>query len=281
MKKTDRLSCLRAGLAIALLGASPVLLAAGAPLVSPALPDTGQTTCYDDTAADSVGAADATSITRDTGSHPRQDCRYGNDSAAAAGQVAKGGGGAAGFDYSKVANDGTLLTAGAVLGSGATDWACTRDNRTGLTWEVKVNNASHLRHMGWAYTWYSGDAATNGGNAGHADTGAGAGSDNCLDNARCDTGKYVADVNAATLCGSSDWRLPGVRELETLLHFGAWNPAIADSYFPNTQASGFWSISSFATTPANALVVRFEHGDVHGAVKSSVVFVRLVRGGQF
>jgi hypothetical protein len=45
--------------------------------------------------------------------------------------------GAKGFDYSKIANDGSVLIAGAALGTAPVDWACTKDNITGLTWEVK------------------------------------------------------------------------------------------------------------------------------------------------
>ena len=36
-----------------------------------------------------------------------------------------------------MANNGTDLPESALLGSGPTDWACTRDNTSGLLWEVK------------------------------------------------------------------------------------------------------------------------------------------------
>ena len=74
------------------------------------LPDTGQTTCYNDSGADGVAASDAASISRDAGTHPRQDCRYGLDPAADAGAL-KTGAGAKGFDYTKIANNGTALPA--------------------------------------------------------------------------------------------------------------------------------------------------------------------------
>ena len=76
------------------------------------------------------------------------------------------GGGAAGFDYTKIANNGTTLGAGAILGTAATDWACTKDNITGLTWEVKTGYNTDLRYSGHRYSWFSSDGATNGGVAG-------------------------------------------------------------------------------------------------------------------
>ena len=242
------------------------------------LPDTGQTLCDN---GSNVLVACTNANTGDAATYPRQDGRFGPD--AKAGTLTKIGGGAAGFDYSKIANNGNDLGAGVglALGLNPTDWACTRDNNTGLTWEVKVNSAAHLRHMAWTYTWYNSDASTNGGNAGTPDTGAGVGSDNCSNNARCDTEKFIADVNAAQLCGNTGWRLPTQRELLTLVHAGAWNPAIDSTYFPNTNASRFWSGSSYVVNAQAAWFVRFDAGLTSALFKTSTYLVRLVRGGQF
>ncbi|MBP8283259.1 MAG: hypothetical protein KAX46_05010, partial [Chromatiaceae bacterium] len=59
--------------------------------------------------------------------------------------------GQAGFSFTKIANSGNALPAAAALGSGANDWACTRDNVTGLTWEVKTNDGG-LRDQDWTYS---------------------------------------------------------------------------------------------------------------------------------
>ncbi len=243
------------------------------------LPDTGQDTCYNDTVADGVTAGNAASIARDAGSHPRQDCRYGRDAAAAAGALTKTGAGAKGFDYSKIANNGTVLAAGAALGTAATDWACTKDNITGLTWEVKVNDNAHLRHQGHTYTWYSSNAATNGGNAGST------GANTCnatLPGNLCNTEAFVTAVNAAALCGYTDWRMPTLRELLTLVHAGVSNPSIDTTYFLNTQASGFRSGSPDAQDITSARDVNFADGDTSSmGGKVNNEYVRLVRGAQF
>lgn len=131
----------------------------------------------------------------------RQDKHYGRDATAIAGSLSKTGSSAGtnGFDFTKIANNGADLLPAATLGVGLTDWACTKDNVTGLLWEVKVNNTAHLRHMSWSYTWF--DTASPDGNVGTASGGV------CKTVGRCDTQKFVADVNSVGLCGFNDWRL--------------------------------------------------------------------------
>ena len=99
-----------------------VLLLAVIPGYAAGLPDTGQDTCYSDTVADGVPASSVVSIARDAGTHPGQDCRYGRDAAATAVVLTKIGEGVKGFDYTKIANNGSMLAAGDALGTTATDW---------------------------------------------------------------------------------------------------------------------------------------------------------------
>ena len=232
-------------------------LFAAVPIHAAGLPDTGQDTCYNDTMADTVVASDPASISRDGGTHPRQDCRYGRDAAAAAGMLAKNGAGAKGFDYSKIANNGSILAAGATLGTAATDWACTRDNITGLTWEVKTGTSTDLRYFGHTYTWYSNNGSTNGGEAGSS------GSNTCdgtLPASQCNTEAFTTAVNAVQLCTYSDWRMPTIRELHTLVYSAGLDSSIDPTHFPNTPYTGgtdFWSGSTYAGLPANAWAVIF------------------------
>ncbi len=208
----------------------------------------------------------------DGGTYPRQDARYGRDAQAAAGTLSKTGGGGKGFDFTKIANNGSVLSASATLGSGSTDWACTRDNVTGLIWEVKTT--SGLRSQSHTYTWYNSNSAINGGAVGTASGGY------CATSGRCDTEKFVQDVNAAGLCGASDWRMPTVKELEGIVDFGRVNPAIDPDYFPNTPGSYFWSGSPYADGSYDAWYVYFGYGGAYGNYRGNGYAVRLVRGGQ-
>ncbi|TXT33631.1 MAG: Fibronectin type III domain protein, partial [Comamonadaceae bacterium] len=207
------------------------------------LNDTGITTFSNDT---------QNGLLTEPAGHPCQDASFGRDALAAAGKLTKVGGGGAGFDFSKIANNGSVLPETAVLGTGPTDWACTRDNVTGLIWEVKTTTG--LRSLSHRYTWYNSDPFTNGGAVGTAAGGT------CFAVGRCDTEKFVQDVNAVGLCGASDWRMPRVNELEGIADFGRVNPAIDPTYFPNTSSSYFWSGSPDAYYSYYAWGVYFGNG---------------------
>lgn len=218
-------------------------------------------------------------------SFPDQDGDHGRDSLARAGQLAKLGGGEAGFDFTKISNSGNPLPASAALGSGTNDWACTRDNVTGLIWEVKVNNASHLRHMDHRYFWYSTDAGSNGGVPG-----SGPGSGRCNNTlARCQTQDYVEAVNTQGLCGYNDWRMPTLDEISGIMNYGR-SLKIDPAYFLNTSldcpnildpCSGlFWARETRADFPSEAWGARFNIGNIQTISKNAAERVRLVRAGQ-
>ena len=122
-----------------------------------------------------------------------------------------------------------MLPATAPLGTAAGEWGCTYDNTTGLMWEVKTAD-SGLRDRFNAYSWYNPNAATNGGTVG-VENGGG-----CNTAGRCDTLKFVQDVNATNMCGRGDWRLPTVRELLASVKL-AGSPTIDAGYFPNTATT--------------------------------------------
>ncbi len=256
------------------------------------LNDTGQTLCYE---AVNAPVACSALVGGDAGVNPRQDARYGRDAAAAAGRLSKVGGGSAGFDYTKIANNGSTLPATATLGIAATSWACTRDNVTGLIWEVKINGdvptscSSDLRGACHLYTWRSSDATSNGGNAGVV------GNDTCGGslaaapyNNQCNTQNFIAAVNAVGLCGASDWRLPSHGELLTIVHAGNAYPVIDTAYFPDIYPDTFgccdyWTKTTSANNAGFVRLVAFGlFNDLSSDADKSYAnwSVRLVRGGR-
>ena len=237
--------------------------AAQAAATSAALNDTGVTFGADSTHGNYAACTGA--------EVDQQDCATGRDALAQAGQLVKVGAGPAGFDFSRVCNSGELAGVAAcptlpALGPGANDWACTRDNATGLTWEIKTAEAGP-RQRDNTFTQFS--AAYNPSRE--------MGSDN-------DAAGYLNAINAQRLCGATDWRVPSRLELLGIVHYGSAPTAnaIAAAQFPNPPSklnkSVFWSGSAAAGTPANAWGVDFADGSAGDDNRSVYYALRLVRG---
>ena len=91
-----------------------------------------------------------------------------------------------------------------------------------------------------------------------------------------------------------DWRLPNVRELNSLIHYGVQGPAL-----PNTAGTGkwsedigpftgvqfvqcyYWSSTTFASNTHYALLVSMHNGFVNQGNKEHTNYVWPVRGGSW
>ena len=80
-----------------------------------------------------------------------------------------------------------------------------------------------------------------------------------------------------TLGGYSDWRLPTMKELLTIVDSGRFNPSI-NTMFPGTYPSGYWS-STFIDTKS-VWYVNFSFGLERSLLNYDYDYVRAVRGGQ-
>ncbi|MGX9728811.1 MAG: caspase, EACC1-associated type [Candidatus Electronema sp. VV] len=106
-----------------------------------------------------------------------------------------------------------------------------------------------------------------------------------------DAVKRFKDVEYA---GYSDWRLPTIEELKTLVYCsngvkdkdngwcndGSETPTINQQAFPNTEATRFWSGSPYAGYSDYAWYVHFGNSDSYYVNRSYSCAVRFVRGGQ-
>ena len=227
------------------------------------LNDTGITRC---------GNADDNDLNCAQAGFPGQDAEFGRDVT-----HNDDSDGHAGFSFTKICNSGEAAGEGncpadPALGSAANEWACTRDNVTGLMWEVKTDDGG-LRDKDHTYTWYNSDSNTNGGAAGTENGGT------CVDTVNCDTAKYAASVNAVGLCGHNDWRMPDIFELRSIVNLDGSTPTIDAVYFPNTLAKAYWASPS-VYSPEDASYVYFTSGyDRSNFPKSSPQYLRLVRSG--
>ena len=93
--------------------------------------------------------------------------------------------------------------------------------------------------------------------------------------------------NAITTCenlslsGMDDWRVPNIRELETLTNDLRTNAAINDIYFPGPSNSAeFWSSTTSSEYTDNGWYADFITGSTSYALKTVMKSVRCVRGGR-
>lgn len=102
-----------------------------------------------------------------------------------------------GFSFKKICNSGEAAGTGSCptdpqLGTSDTDWGCTKDLVTGLTWEIKSKTGN--RAYDQKYTFKG---------------------------ALPNTVSFIKAVNASALCGATNWRLPTVIELMGITDYKA------------------------------------------------------------
>jgi len=137
------------------------------------------------------------------------------------------------------------------------------DRRTGLTWEKLSNDGDSLHDVDNTYTW-------------------------------AEAFDKIAALNSSSFANRTDWRLPNVNELQSLVDYGAVDPAVSSAFhFPIqcaqpgctvitcscTASFNYWSSTTYENGPGNAWLVDFFDGHVIAFVKNYDYHVRAVRGG--
>jgi Protein of unknown function (DUF1566) len=96
------------------------------------------------------------------------------------------------------------------------------------------------------------------------------------------TGAWIAAINAANLGGHNDWRLPNVKELQSIVDYSKAfpGPTVASSFPGVTGADDYWSSTTLVGNSLTARSVNFGDGGVNGDMKINSLRVRAVRGGR-
>ena len=189
-----------------------------------------------------------------------QDCSQGRSA-----EANSDSNGVNGFDFTRINADGTEYTGNGNYGSNP--WACVRDNRTGLMWEVKTQDGS-IHDSQNTYRW---------------------GGLTALDRSNSEPqGEYYDDwnelvigTNEQALCGYSDWRVPSNAQMMSIVHYGTGSrPLKLDAdYFPNGIDQFYWTSVPYrgAHSEFYAWAFQFVFGNNKNIPRYQDAALRLVR----
>ncbi len=94
--------------------------------------------------------------------------------------------------------------------------------------------------------------------------------------------KAAQTANANLVGGYSDWRLPNVQELRSIIERRNYDPAINPVVFPSYNSSAFWSSTPpiHSSYEHSAIAITFLDGNDIWPKRSAKVYARLVRTAQ-
>ena len=96
------------------------------------------------------------------------------------------------------------------------------------------------------------------------------------------TQSYINCLNTNYYLGKSDWRMPNINELRSLINYGMTKQSsgLNSSGFTGIKDLDYWSSTTSASSPASAWTVSMAGGGIANVVgKSSTGYLLALRGG--
>lgn len=264
---------------------------------------------------------------------PGQDADYGRDTLVSVSSDEYQGGlpqstynGLAGFNFTK------LDDAGNALPVGTSNWSCVRDNTTGIVYEHKQESENYIpvdpenllsgyvlennryRAHEFSYTWLSEEGKNNGGKAGwklgrnnstlpansptlYGYCGYMKGFPSRSHPLYCSTSSYISELNFQGLCGYTDWKMPSVKELRSIVNYDmeiisqeqhVLDPAFFNCFSqdgemsncignPEFDSTMYWTSTPASGNPDSAWCLDSSDGSVKLCHKSSTQHILAVR----
>ena len=200
---------------------------------------------------------------------------------------------------------------GNALGIDAPTWACVRDNKSGLVWEVKTNYAG-IHNKDSKYRW-GGKTISKIAYKANSYNSRLWGASKYLNGEGAVYGEWDKLIDASNneqFCGYSDWRVPTLTELATLVRCyheheevmykgprigcvfkddgrsvmyydeDLQRPTINSDWFPNAQSARYWSANAEADSKDSAWCLEFDVGYDRNCNSSDYLNLRLVRSSR-
>jgi hypothetical protein len=92
-----------------------------------------------------------------------------------------------------------------------------------------------------------------------------------------DVERTYAEATALCAARPGGWRLPTMKEMQTIVDESRASPAIDPTAFPDTPSESFWSATRFVPIPSNAWRTSFERGYTYDSMDDATYRTRCVR----
>lgn len=178
-----------------------------------------------------------------------------------------------------------LGSSGEALDANAQQWSCVKDESTGLTWEKRDPTSALHGHD--SFIWYQPEQTIAGVPRAHPDivwaesTCYGFNPDD--PSSFCNTSAYAERVNQSNYCGFSDWRLPNVTELLSLVdpvrETNNLSPLLDTQFFPFHDPFLYWTDT--VNDDGVVLTVFTDNRVFANSERSDSISIRLVRGHSY